>query len=325
MSGPEAGKQLRIVTLTLNPAVDIACRVAAIQSTHKMRTTGERYDPGGGGINVARVLLALGTPALALIMAGGVTGKLIQELLDEDGVRWQCLPINGRTRINQNVHDDATALEYRFVAAGPRISEAEWRHVLVVLGSVEAEWVVASGSLPLGVPSGFYGEAAAIALRRGQKFVLDSSGPALREAIGRGIELLKLSLSELEFLVGVKLAEPERREAEVVALQRSGAARMIAVSLGRDGALLATSSGLIRLGALPVQEQSAVGAGDSFLAGLVLGLARGLPERSALALAISAGSAAVMSYGTALVRREEVEIMFRQLTLDATPLQTPPV
>lgn len=314
MSGPDPGKKPLIATLTLNPAVDIACRVAAVQPTHKMRTTDERYDPGGGGINVARVMLVLGTQALALIMAGGVTGQLIQELLDEEGVHWRCLPIRGRTRINQNVHDQTTNLEYRFVAAGPEIAEAEWRHVFAVLGTVEADWIVASGSLPQGVPHDFYAEAAAIAARRGQKFALDTSGAPLRQAIGHGIELLKLSLGELEFLVGAELGDPERREKEVAALQRSGAARMIAVSLGRQGALLASDNGLTRLSALPVKEHSAVGAGDSFLAGLVLGLARDLPERAALALAIAAGSAAVMSYGTALVRREEVETLFHQIS-----------
>lgn len=316
MSNPDPGKEPRIATLTLNPAVDIACRAPAVWPTHKIRTTDERFDPGGGGINVARVMHALGTEALALIMTGGVSGQLIEELLDEEGVRWQSLPIRGRTRISLTVHDGKTGLEYRFVAEGPEIGEEEWRRALAVLGAVEADWIVASGSLPRGVPQDFYAEAAAIAQRRGQKFVLDTSGPPLRAAIGHGIDLLKLSLGELEFLLGTELGECQRREKEIAALQRAGAARMIAVSLGRDGALLASRNGLIRLGALPVKERSAVGAGDSFLAGLVLGLGRGLTERAALAFGIAAGSAAVTTYGTALVRRDEVEALFRQICLE---------
>lgn len=90
----------RIVTLTLNPAVDLACSAASARPTHKIRTVEERFDPGGG-VNVARVLKALGGEALALIMTGGVTGRLVEELLDEAGVHWKPLPIRGRTRILQ--------------------------------------------------------------------------------------------------------------------------------------------------------------------------------------------------------------------------------
>ena len=315
MSGPEA--EPRIATLTVNPAVDIASTAAAVVPTHKVRTSDERFDPGGGGINVARVMHALGTDALALIMTGGVTGRLVEELLDEEGVRWQSLPIGGRTRISLNVHDRRSGLEYRFVAEGPDVGEEEWRRALDVLGEVEAEWIVASGSLPRGVPADFYAKAAAIAARRGRKFVLDTSGAALAAAVGPTVRphiaLLKLSLGELEFLAGSALPKRERQEKEAEALRRGGAAQTIAVSLGREGALLASESGVIRLGALPVEERSAVGAGDSFLAGLVLGFARGRPEREALAFALAAGSAAVTSYGTALVRREEVEALFRKL------------
>lgn len=323
MSGAEPGP--RIATLTVNPAVDIASTAAAVVPTHKVRTSDERFDPGGGGINVARAMRALGTDALALIMTGGVTGRLVEELLDEEGVRWRSLPIGGRTRISLNVHDRQSGLEYRFVAEGPDVGEAEWRRALDALGDVEAEWIVASGSLPRGVPADFYAKAAAIVARRGGKFVLDTSGAALAAAVGPAVSpaggpavggniaLLKLSLGELEFLVGKELGCRALQEKEVLALLRGGAARAIAVSLGREGALLASANGLVRLAALAVKERSAVGAGDSFLAGLVLGLARGRPEREALAWAVAAGSAAVTTYGTALVRREEVEALFRQL------------
>ncbi len=310
---PQARPGPRIVTLTLNPAVDIACAAPAVVPTHKIRTTDERFDPGGGGINVARVIHALGADGLALIMTGGVSGQLVEELLDEDGVRWRSLPVRGRTRISLNVHDRKSGLEYRFVGEGPEVGRDEWQGALEVLRGVEADWIVASGSLPRGVPAEFYAGAAAIAAGRGQKFVLDTSGPALRAAGGPAIALLKLSLGELEFLIGSELRQSERQESELAALWRAGAARTIAVSLGRDGALLASANGVIRLAAPAVKEQSAVGAGDSFLAGLVLGLARGWPEREALSLAVAAGSAAVGTYGTALVRRAEVEALFRQL------------
>lgn len=310
----------RIVTLTLNPALDMAVTAASVRPTHKIRTFEERFDPGGGGINVARVIHVLGGDALALIMTGGATGRLVEELLDEAGVRWQALPIRGRTRISVTVHDRQSDLEYRFVPEGPNVEEEEWNGALNILQEAEGEWIVASGSLPRAVPVDFYAKAAAIASRRGQKFVLDTSGSALRAAIGQGTELLKLSLSELEFLIGRELHDSKSQEKEVASLIRARAARMIAVSLGRDGAILGTSGGVSRCPAVKVEERSAVGAGDSFLAGLVLGLARGASDTEALALGVAAGAASVATYGTAQVRRDDVETIYRKLRGETEPI-----
>jgi 6-phosphofructokinase 2 len=305
--------QPRIVTLTLNPAVDMASTAASVRPTHKVRTVDEHLDPGGGGINVARVVHVLGGDALALVMTGGVTGRLIEDLLDQAGVHWRSLPIRGRSRISLNVHDRQSGLEYRFVPEGPMVEPDEWRHALDVLRDVEADWIVASGSLPRGVPDDFYAQAAAIAAQRGQHFVLDTSGPALRAGIGSGVTLLKMSLGELEFLTAHELADPQARADEIGKLIRRGSARIIAVSLGRDGAIIATDETTILLPALEVEARSAVGAGDSFLAGLVIGLARGLPPRQALALGTAAGGAAVMSFGTARVHQADVESFYRAL------------
>ena len=303
----------RIVTLTINPAVDIACSAASVQPTHKIRTFDERLDPGGGGINVARVIHALGGDALALIMTGDVTGRLVEELLSSANIPWQAVPILGRTRISLNVHDQQSGLEYRFVPKGPDLEPEEMHAVLDVLRGVAAEWIVASGSLPRGVPSNFYAEVATIARQRGQKFVLDTSGAALSAAVGHGLELLKLSLTELEFMIGRKAPNAATQEQEVAALTRSGAARRIAVSLGREGAILGSGDSVLRLPAPAVQACSSVGAGDAFLAGLVLGLARGLADREALALGIAAGSAAVVTYGTAQVQAANVDVLYRAL------------
>jgi 6-phosphofructokinase 2 len=261
----------------------------------------------------------LGGDALALIMTGGVTGRLVEELLNEAGVRWQALGIRGRTRISFTVHDRQSGLEYRFVPEGPNVEQDEWNRALDILKKVEGEWIVASGSLPRGVPAEFYAQAAAIATRRGQQFVLDTSGAALRAAIGHGMDLLKLSLSELEFLIGRELHTPQLQEKEVASLISAGAARMIAVSLGRDGAILGTSGGITRLPSVRIEECSAVGAGDSFLAGLVFGLAQGMSHREALALGIAAGAASVATYGTAQMRRTDVETLYRKICGEPEP------
>ncbi len=301
-----------IVTLTLNPAVDLSCMADAVRPTHKVRTFEEQYDPGGGGINVARVVHSLGGEVLALVMTGGVTGRLLEELLDAEKVPWQALPIHGRNRISLNVHDRESGLEYRFVPAGPQVEPDECDAALRVLEAVKAEWIVASGSLPPGVPVDFYARAAAIAARRGQKFVLDTSGPALLAVRGQGLEVLKLSLRELEFMVGHTLPGVAAQEEQATLLVRSGTARKVALTLGPDGSVLATRDAIVRLPAIEVKQRGVVGAGDAFLAGLVLGLASGLTDARALAFGNAAGAAAVTTYGTARVQQAEVEALFRE-------------
>ncbi len=301
----------RIVTLTLNPALDMACFAQAVRPTHKIRTTGEHLDPGGGGINVARVMHALGGDAQALVMTGGPTGQMIEELLNETGVPWRALPVRGRSRISLNVHEQETGLEYRFVPEGPLVEPDEWAAALTALEQIEADWIVASGSLPRGVPVDFYARAAAIARRRGQTFVLDTSGPALHAATAHGVDLLKMSLGELAFLAGRPMTEPSAQQDEVAALLRSGAARTVAISQGAEGAFLGSAAGFVRLPALPVDHRGAVGAGDAFLGGLILGLTRGWPGRQALGFALAAGAAAVSTHGTARIDRADVESRYQ--------------
>lgn len=300
---PAEGRGTAVATLTLNPTVDLASTAEHVQPLRKIRTTDERADAGGGGINVARVMRALGAAPQALIMTGGVTGRLIEELLDAEQVAWTRLPIAGRSRIVLNVHDRASGLDYRFIPEGPLVTAAEWRAALDRLETVEADWIVASGSLPRGVPQDFYARAAAIAARRGQSFVLDTSGPALHAAAGpgAGLALLKLSLGEAQDLAGRPFANAAERDAAIGDLVARGTARRIAVSLGPDGAVLASRAGWVRLPAPAVTARSAAGPGDSFLAALVLALAHGGANRAALALAVAAGAASAAAPGTARV------------------------
>ena len=303
----------QIVTLTLNPAVDIACATDRVQPEHKLRTHGEKYDPGGGGVNVARVIHDLGGQARAIILVGGATGLFYEELLGAHGVPYTAIPIRGRTRVAMNVREDETGKEFRFVPEGPEITTDEWRAVLAELEIVEAGWIVASGSLPRGVPDDFYAQAAVIANRRGISTVLDTSGTPLRLALGQGITLAKPSRREFEALVGHPLPDTPSLEAAALAMVRKGAAEILVISLGAEGALMATASGCIHLPAPEIAPQSAVGAGDSFVAGMTLSLVRGEPPAIAFAHGMAAGAAAVASTGTAHPDPALVENLFQQL------------
>ena len=312
-----------IVTLTLNPAIDGAAEAEKVRPIHKVRTSHERYDPGGGGINVARVVQELGGTAFAVYLSGGATGPLLDALVRNAGINSRNMPIKGHTRISHTVHERSSGLEFRFVAEGPEVATAEWEACLSALDEVECEYLVASGSLPRGVPGDFYVRVAALAERKGAKLVLDTSGAALREASGRGLYLIKPSLGELQDLVGRSLAHPADQDAALRELIASEAAEMIALTLGRDGAVLATQQRIRRLEAVKVTPKSAVGAGDSFLAAMTLGLSQGRDPEDAFALGAAVGTAAVLTMGTELCRRADVERIYKEITARAAAKTAP--
>ena len=297
-----------IATLTMNPTIDIAAQAQRVEPTHKLRTFADRQDPGGGGVNVASVVHALGGRSLALILAGGATGRLLEELLDDAGITWQSVPIGGRTRTSHTVTDASTGCEFRFIAQGPSVSEPEWRAILDAVAGIEAGWLVASGSLPPGVPEDFYARLGRASSKQGIRFVLDTSGPALRAGlVGGGVELLKSSLTELESVAGRKLPDDAAQESAARDIVRHGWARLVALTLGERGALLVSDAGALRLPALDVVVNGTVGAGDSFLAGMVMAMAEGRGVEDAFAWGVATGAAAVTAPGTAHPARNTVE------------------
>jgi len=302
-----------IATLTMNPTVDVAYDVDRVEPTHKLRASGERYDPGGGGINVARVFVRLGGNAECHYLSGGPTGVGLDGLLDLHQLVRRPVRIAGTTRIAFNVHERETGREYRFVPEGPRVSEEEWHACLDALAELRCDYLVASGSLPPGVPEDFYARAAALARESGFKFVLDSSGPALAAGLASGgIYLIKPSESELEHLAGRDLSGPEEMGAAAMAIVERGEAEMVAVTMGGEGGVLATADGPRYLPAIPVEAKSAVGAGDSFLAAMLHALATGRDPLDAFRYGMAAGAAAVLTPGTDLCRPADIERLYQQ-------------
>jgi 6-phosphofructokinase 2 len=302
-----------ILTLTLNPAIDASCQAEVVRPIHKTRTSDERYDPGGGGINVARVIRELGGEALAVYFAGGLTGQAFNHMIDAIGLAHRAVPIAGMTRVSHTVYERSSGQEYRFVPEGPALAEAEWQAGLAALEGQDADYLVASGSLPKGVPADFYARIARSARERGIRFVLDTPGEALRQALEVGVHLIKPNLSELERLLGRALPEPAAQEAVARGLVGDGCAEIVTVSLGADGALLATNDGCLRLAAPAIEPKSAVGAGDSFVAAMTFGLAEGRAPKDAFTLAVATGTATVLTMGTELCRRPDVLRIERQI------------
>ncbi len=308
-----------IATLTMNPTIDVAYEVDRVFHTHKLRTTREYYNPGGGGINLARVFVRLGGNARCIYLSGGATGAAFDGLVDLHQLVRTRIPIAGNTRIAMTALEHATGKEYRFTPAGPTIGEAEWLECLGVLERVECEWLAISGSLPPGVPADFYATIAALMRRRGKRVALDSSGPGLREGLRGKVDLVKPSRGELEFLAGHPLPTLADVAAAATAIVRRGESAMVTATLGHEGAVLAHGDGLFYAPALPITAASSVGAGDSFLAGMMYALTTGHSPREALRHGIAAGSAAVLRPGTDLARPDDIARLLPEVRIEALP------
>jgi 6-phosphofructokinase 2 len=288
----------------------VSCEADEVRPTDKIRTQGDRVDPGGGGINVSRVLQRLGAATHAIFLAGGETGKALDGLLALAGLDRTCVRTRGETRVSLTVFERASGQEYRFVPEGPIVAETELDACAKAVEEQAAncDYLVVSGSLPRGAPDDFYARLCVSARECGTRFVLDSSGPELTATLASGgIFLVKPSRAELEEVAGRSL--PELRDLAEAArtLRQGGGAELVAVTMGPDGALLADPNGERFLPAVAVEGVSAVGAGDSFLAAMVKGLASGLTNDQSFRLGVAAGAAAVICPGTGLCGAEDVE------------------
>jgi 6-phosphofructokinase 2 len=304
----------RIVTLTLNPSVDVYGKVDELRPWYKLRCSDVRRDPGGGGINVARAIHHLGGEATALYLAGGPTGDQLQELLNKElleGIR--VLTVN-TTRESFVIVETSTGLEYRYVLPGQQVSELEWRECLDILSGLRPapDFIVASGSMPAGSPVDFYARVARLARKMGALMVLDTSGDALKAALEEKVFLLKPNRRELGGLLGGCLEE-EQIEEVARKMVADGKCDILALTLGADGALLAWDERTFRIQPPEVKVVSSVGAGDSFLGGFVLKLAKGDPLMEAFRFGVAAGTAALLTPGTELCGLKDTWRLYREM------------
>lgn len=301
-----------LITLTLNPALDLATTTHQVAPTHKLRCGPVQRFAGGGGINVARVLHRLGADVLAWALVGGAAGAQVNQLLAAEGVPVVLQPIAGDTRENFSVVETSTGQEFRFVLPGPTLHIAEWQACLHALTAQQPppRWLIASGSLPPGTPDDFYAQLAhALAVRDAPpvRLVVDTSGPALAAALTAGVTLVKPSLRELREVMQQPLEHAADGCSAAQSLVTSGAAEIVALSLGEQGAVLATRDGVWQAAALHVPVTTGTtGAGDCFLAALLWALDRGDAPAEALRWGVAAGAAALLQPGTALAQPEDI-------------------
>jgi 6-phosphofructokinase 2 len=257
----------------------------------------------------------LGGESLALYTTGGLSGEMLASLVDGEGLKHQAITISGLTRESLTILEKSTGQQYRFGMPGPTLGEAEWRRCLEVISELlpQVDYLVASGRLPPGVPANFYGQLAKLAREYNTRLIVDTSGEALRLAVEEGVFLIKPNLREFAELTGQELVDELQEERLARELVSSRQSEAVVVSLGAAGVLVASAEGAERVRAPLVPIKSKVGAGDSTVAGIVLALARGQSWREAVRFGVAAGAAAVMTPGTELCRREDVERLYEQL------------
>ena len=305
-----------IVTLTLNPAIDMTTSVKGLIPQKKLRCAEPTREPGGGGLNVSRVIRELGGRSTAVYTCGGVTGQLLVQLVDRCAIDHVPVEIAGETRENISVTDESVNALYRFVMPGPTLSSDELARVGQRVresfgGRAEGGFLVFSGSLPEGVPEDVFERVARAAHEVGLRVVADVSGVWPRRAAEAGAPLIKPSQAEMVKLAGEALESDAALSQAAESLRALGDSDAVLVSLGGRGVLCVTKGGSVRVNAPTVRVVSTVGAGDSMVAGGVLELARGGNMEKAVRCGVAAGTASCLTPGTSLCRREDVERLAR--------------
>ncbi len=299
----------------MNPAIDKSTSTEHVIPEHKLYCKTAQYEPGGGGVNVSRAIKKLGGESLLVYPSGGMAGQMLNSLLEQEGIDLRPLPIEGMTRENLIVLEESTGQQYRFGMPGPQLQADEWERCLRELSSASPtpDYLITSGSLPMGVPSDFYARVARIGKSIGAKVIVDASGEALEKALQEGVYLIKPNIREFQQLAGQDVMEEPQILDEAKRIIKAGMCEVIVISLGAAGALLVSEEIVERMVPPTVPIISKVGAGDSMVAGIALGLSRGKTLRQAVLYGLAAGSAAVMTPGTELCRKEDTERLYAKM------------
>jgi 6-phosphofructokinase 2 len=305
---------MTILTVTLNPALDVCAEVPVVEPDHKLHCRHTELAPGGGGINVARAIHRLGGDATALFPYGGSTGEHLCDLLLGEGVSIVGIPIAGVTREDFAVKETSTGHEYRFVLPGPMLMPSELDRCAeqVLVHAEPGSFVVLSGSIPAGADPAVLAAIVTDLREKGCFVIADTSGPALAALARAGVYLLKPSVNELSGHAGRRLECTDEIVAAAQDLLRCGPNHSVLVSLGADGALLVVAGEpAVVISSPSVLVNSAVGAGDSLVAGLVLALAHGHGLVEAARRGVAAGTAATIAEGHTLCHATDVDRLLR--------------
>lgn len=302
-----------ILTVTLNPAVDKSSATDKLKPESKLRCIEVLNEPGGGGINVSKALKKLSLPSVALFPAGGYNGEMLKSLLNQESILFNSVDSIVETRENWVVLENETNHQFRFTFPGRPIEEQAVKDLIEKIRAFSPNYVVASGSLPPGLPDYFYGLVVKTAISVGAKCIVDTSGAALHALKGKNVYLIKPNIGELCNMIGVERIEMKDVPHAARQAVMDGFAEIIVVSMGPDGAWMVTKDHQYYTVAPPVEKKSTVGAGDSMVAGITYMLQQKQPLNQALNFGVACGSAATMNNGTKLFNPEDAHFLYEQI------------
>ncbi len=302
-----------IATVTLNPSLDRTITVHGLMVDGSNRWTSLRHYAGGKGIDVSRAIHEMGEQTVAYGFIGGHEGRAVEILLDEEGVPFSFTPIEQETRTNFIISDTKVSKQTIINAPGPHISKKELERFLKKLREIPPpDLMVASGSIPPGVPVDIYSNIVLGARDYNVRTILDSTGQWLEEGIKAKPYLIKPNVREAGELLKRELPTEEAIVEAALNLVEMGI-EVVVISRGKDGIIVATKREILKAVPPLLKVRSAVGAGDCTVAGFALKLAKGEPLIEACRLAVAMGSAAVLTPGTELCHRADVEGLLPQV------------
>lgn len=306
-------KSHQIITLTLNPSLDKSTHFTGLVAEQKIRCEKPRYDAGGGGINVSKAISKLGGYSLCIHTSGGSAGKMLEELIQKEGIDSQVIPTQNWTRENFIAFENTTKAQYRFGFPGNELLEFEKEKVIETIKKLKADYLVLSGSLNEGLSTEFYQQIAETAKASGIKVIVDTSGEPLRKVLEEGVYLIKPNIGELAKLIGVERLELSEVEKAAQTLIEKGNAEIVVVSLGADGAILVSKNEKHFIKAPKAEKKSTVGAGDSMVGGMVWALSQNKTLKEVIQWGVSCGTAATMNESTQLFKKEDAKKLFEEL------------
>ncbi|WP_312202487.1 1-phosphofructokinase [Anaerospora hongkongensis] len=309
-------EQQKIVTITLNPALDHTVHIPQFQTGEVNRAQQQRIDPGGKGINVAKVVRALGYPVAVTGFLGQDNSKVFNEYFQRKAIDNFFVEVTGAARVNIKIVDDHNGQVTEINFPGLISTSPDLAKLTGVIRRLtdDRQYFVISGSLPQGLPDTIYGQLIEILKGQRVKVLLDSSGAALREGIKALPDAIKPNLEELSQLMGKSL-EKENDIRKAIAELLAGGIKQVVVTLGSQGAIIADKEQTLRVRPPAVIAKSTVGAGDALVAGFVVGQTRGLSLAECARLGTAAATASVIQPGTQAGSIKEVARLLAEIDI----------
>lgn len=300
---------MKVITLTINPALDKSAKISELAPFEKLECEEITYHPGGGGINISRVLHRLNIESSCLFPFGGKTGEHLVELLEEEKIEVFTTPISSLTRENFAVVDVKTALQYRFGMPTAPFAEEELFSLEKLINEqvCEGDILVISGSLPKGLPVTYYSKIIQNLSAKNVKVIVDTSGAAFVEVLKNDLFLIKPNQGELAKLAGKERLTAAEQENFALEMVNSGKVKYVVVSLGKKGAFIAHKNGVNYVNAPEISVKSTIGAGDSMVAGLLYGILHNFTPEAMLKHGVACGVSATMSEGSDLAHVVNIE------------------